>query len=260
MCADKSNHPKLNAAQGTTDPFLGCLSSKVSEVRTTSTSSSRSHQVEYIWLHLTQEGLVDTQQDAPSSVLSLQDWLNIVDESAALGAQWMVIHVETHLKPDADVWRICAWAQEVHGIRVGLHLNYPSIKESDLRSMRSLNQETTFVVVDKKALGTVDFLQAEGYTVCASNISPDDRSLPCSYTESIVCAGTDGVLFCCGMVMGDESYHLGHVHADPIDQTMRKHESLAPIHASQNTPEHNCDGCPPIMVDRFKAQKTLDKR
>ena len=230
----------------------GCLSSKVHEMRETGTSNATSSHVHYIWLHVTQDGIVESQEGACCAVLSLSDWLNIVDESASLGAQWMIIHVETCLKADSDVWRICAWAQEVHGIRVGLHLDNECMDEVGLEPILRLDHDFTFVVVDDSAQEAFEYLRTEGYSVCTSNIGSKDRDLPCSHTESIVCADADGMLFSCGMVVGEESYRLGDAKVDRVNEAIRNNKMLQPIrdHAG-----HNCDGCPPFMVERFIEQR-----
>lgn len=251
---DESKRIWVKTQEGKIASLPGCLSSKVREVREAGTSKTSST-VHYIWLHVTQDGIVESKDDARCVVLSLNDWLNIVDESASLGAQWMIIHVETCLKADSDVWRICAWAQEVHGIRVGLHLNHDCMDEAGLAPIRRLDRDATFIVVDKSAIEALEFLQAEGYSVCASNIGSEDRLLPCSHTESIVCACADGVMFCCGMVVGEESYRLGDVQADPVNEAMRKHQTLKPIHMNEEREGHSCDGCPPFMVQRFKEEQ-----
>ncbi len=247
---------KSSEARGSSLP--GCLSSKVKESRVRGTTQAVPSEVHYIWLHVTRDGVVESRETANRSVLLLNDWLNIVDESASLGAQWMVIHVETCLKSDSDVWRICAWAQEVHGIRVGLHLNNECMDEKGLSPILRLDRDATFVVIDRSAIEAMTFLKDKGYAVCESNIGPEDRELPCSHTESIVCAGADGVMFCCGMVVGDESYHLGDVKADTVRKAMCNHESMSPIEERSVKPGQSCDGCPPFMVQRFKEQQAID--
>ena len=233
----------------------GCLSTKIQESKAKGTSSTLPSSIHYIWLHVTREGITSSHSTSQPSTLSLSDWLNIVDESATLGAQWMIIHVNTCLKSYSDVWRICSWAQEVHGIRVGLHLNHECMDAAGLAPIRGLDRDETFVVVDSSALEAMEFLRTEGYSVCESNIGTDDRKLPCSHTQSIVCVGADGVMFCCGMVVGDESYHLGDVISDSVQNGMANHSSLQPIGEHNDRPGHSCNGCPPFMVQRFKEQQ-----
>lgn len=246
----------LKSRQRRVASLPGCLSSRLQQARVTGTTTPSSSQIHYIWLHVTKDGIIESHEAPQSTVLSLNDWLNIVDESASLGAQWMIIHVDTCLKSDSDVWRICAWAQEVHGICVGLHLDHDCMNEVSLAPIHHLKQDKTFVVADNNAVEALNFLSEKGYCICASNIGSEDRMLPCEHTESIVCAGADGVMFCCGMVVGEESYRLGNVQADPVNEAMRKHQSLKPILMNQEREGHSCNGCPPFMVQRFKEQKT----
>ena len=114
------------------------------------------------------------------------------------------------------------------------------------------------MVVDRSALEAMNFLREKGYAVCESNIGPADRDLPCTHTESIVCAGADGVMFCCGMVVGDDSYKLGDVKKDTVHKAMCNHETMEPIKERAIRPDQNCDGCPPFMVQRFKEQQAAE--
>lgn len=210
--------------------------------------------VRYIRLHVTRKGIAGTQDSSETgTALLLNDWLNVVDESAALGAKWMIVYFDTLVDKTSDAWKICSWAQEVHNMHVGLHINSRYLPNWDFSPLSRLDTETTFIVSDRSTLKSLSFLEEQGYTLCHANIGEDDRTLPCTHTSSIVCAGADGVMFCCGLVVGEESYRLGNVRSDTIDNAMQNHSRLEPLTHSRT--QGGCDGCPPIMAQRFKQQQ-----
>ena len=233
-------------------PITDCLNDAMNMHRVQGSSMPRDGApIHYIWLHVTRDGIADNRSEMESAAMLLNDWLNVVDESAALGAKWMIVYLDAPIDVGSDVWKICAWGQEVHDIRVGLHISSRYLKEVNTASLNKLQKDKTFVIVDESALETMSFLRDEGYTLCHANIGDEDRKLPCTHTDSIVCAGADGVMFCCGLVMGQESYRLGNVRSDTVDHAMQNHATLEPI--GMNREEHHgaCDGCPPIMARRF---------
>lgn len=212
--------------------------------------------IRYIWLHVTRDGIAGTAVSLEgTTTLLLNDWLNLVDESAALGAKWMMVYLDTHVDRASDIWKICGWAQEMHGIHVGLHVKGEFLPESDFASLSRLKRDKTFIVADQNMLESLAYLGDEGYTLCSANIGDEDRNLPCTHTDSIVCAGADGIMFCCGLVIGEESYRLGNVRSDSVDRAMQNHAGLEPILVSRDNVYGGCDGCPPIMVQRFSEQQ-----
>lgn len=233
-----------------------CLNQAISSTRLQGSSIPQEDSpIRYIWLHVTRDGIAGEGHAATDISMLLNDWLNLVDESAALGAQWMIVYLDTPINEDSDVWRICAWAQEVHALKVGLHINSQYVDTWSFDSLTKLKKDKTFIVADQSMLSTLQDRNEDGFTLCRANISDDDRQLPCTHTDSIVCARTDGVMFCCGLVVGEESYRLGNVRSDPVNRAMQKHAELEPILVGGHHTPNGCDGCPPIMVQRFMQQE-----
>lgn len=241
---------------GDEDMRLDCVSDVVRSYREQGSAAPQSSSpIRYIWLHVTREGITGTRSISENgATMLLNDWLNVVDESAALGAKWMIVYFDTHVDKTSDAWKICSWAQEVHDIRVGLHINSRYLQHWDFSSLSKLDTERTFIVSDQSKLQSLSFLEERGYTLCHSNIGEEDREMPCTHTDSIVCAGADGVMFCCGLVVGEESYRLGDVRSDSVGRAMQNHAGLEPILFSRGHTETGCDGCPPIMAQRFSEQ------
>ena len=83
-----------------------------------------SHPLRYIWIYVTEAGLrQDGSGFESEATLGLEGWLNVIDESAALGAEWMVVYVGASLSEVPYIWQVCAWAQDVHNLRAWLNVN-----------------------------------------------------------------------------------------------------------------------------------------
>src|SRR6056297_3299972 len=55
--------------------------------------------VDYLWLHVSTTGIGAKQPDTPEGhpLPSTDQWMNVVDEAAALGVRWLVVTLDTRL-------------------------------------------------------------------------------------------------------------------------------------------------------------------
>lgn len=232
-----------------------CLAQAISARKDQGTTlPSNDTPIHYIWLHITPKGITKKNSQQDTAPLALNDWLNLIDESAALGAKWMILYFEAHLTQNTDIWKICAWAQQIHNIRVGLHIQAPFIPDWDFAALKQLDQVLTFIVADQTTLPELTHLHDQGYTLCHANITQDDRTLPCTHTHSIVCAAADGVMFRCGLVIGNQAHQLGHIRTHTI-QNATTQPDPQPVTAHAAPKNATCDGCPPIIVQRYTQQQ-----
>lgn len=207
--------------------------------------------VRYIWIHLTEHGLVKSyERPEADAEMDLEGWLNVIDESASLGAEWMMVDVGASFSKAPYIWRVCQWAQEVHGLRVGLHLESTCLSEDDLEQLTHLEPAKTFVLADKDDLDALWFLRASGVQLCEANVTLDERAQRCTKPEEIACVGPDGHLFSCGLVLGDKEFALGDSRDRHLSEVM-KDDTLP--HAIPDTtvyPVRGCDACPPVIAGR----------
>lgn len=211
--------------------------------------------VRYIWIYLTDDGLRHghgVHDDQPE--LSLDDWLNIIDESAALGAEWMVIYVGTSLSHAPLVWRMCEWAQDVHGLNVGLHLTSNCLSEDDIERLMGLERERTFLVADASAIGALRFLEEHGLHVCESDSHVANSAGRCNKPANIACVGPDGQLFSCGLVLGEKEYALGDVRDRRLDDVMRDESLPHVIEDTRRYPGRGCNACPPLVAEQMRRR------
>ena len=209
------------------------------------------HPLTYIWIYVTEAGLrQDAEHPQSKDLLGLDGWLNIIDESASLGAEWMVVYVGASLSQVPYIWQVCAWAQDVHELRVGLHLTSNCLSEDDVERLSRLDPERTYLIADEAHIASLRFLESKGIRLCEANVRPAERDTHCTKPEEIACVGAGGRLFSCGLVLGDERFAMG----DSQDRTLhdvKADESLP--HAVPDTTafaSSGCDACPPLIAMR----------
>lgn len=264
-CAVEQGRPSVrtktywNKDQRSRDPFeIPKRISKEIQARRTHMAGDGAdpHPLRYIWIYVTEAGLrQDGGPPQSEDVLGLDGWLNVIDESASLGAEWMMVYVGTSLSQVPYVWRMCAWAQDIHGLRVGLHLTSNCLSEDDIERLSRLDPECTYIIADKAHIASLRFLESKGIRLCEANVRASERDTFCTKPEEIACVGVDGRLFSCGLVLGDERYAMG----DARDRTLhdvKADESLP--HAVPDTtayPPSGCDACPPLIAMRVLEQE-----
>lgn len=209
--------------------------------------------IRYIWIYVTEEGIQKrfATRDSDSS-LKLNEWLNTIDESASLGAEWMVIYAGASLSDCPEIWTLCQWAQTVHKLKIGIHLDNVRLSDEDVLRLTRLDASRVFLLVDKSCIEKLRYLEEKGICICESNIRPDERHVPCTNPKAMACVGVDGNLYTCGLVLNDERYALGNIRERSLREIMTD-ESLP--HEVPDTPEMadavgGCDACPSHMEER----------
>lgn len=207
--------------------------------------------VRYIWIYVTDDGLRPGYQGPNTRRhLGLDDWLNVIDESASLGAEWMVIHVGASLSQCPMIWKMCEWAQDVHRLHVGLHLSSACLSEDDVERLARLDPEHTHLVADRRDLQGLKFLEERGIRLCEANLRPEEHATTCRNPQSIACVGPDGTLFSCGLVLGDRRFALGEINTQPLRGVMEDGSLPHVVKDTTEFPTRGCDGCPSHMVNR----------
>ncbi len=207
--------------------------------------------VRYLWIFVTEEGLqrrCEPRQTA--DWLGADEWLNVVDESSALGAEWMVIYAGAALARCPEVWALCEWAQQQHQLRVGIHLAGATLAPEDVERLTALDASLTFLIADEAVLESLASLQASGIGLCRANVREDERHSDCGNPKDIVCVGIDGHLFTCGLVLGDEHYRLGSVLKRGLSAVMQDKSLPHAVPDAGDYPTHGCDGCPSHVAYR----------
>ncbi len=205
--------------------------------------------IRYIWIHLTHEGLRHGQP-AQESTLNLEDWLNVIDESASLGAEWIVIYVGSSLNQAPIVWDLCKWAQETHHLNVGLHLTCDCLTDEDIDRLSMLDRQKTYLVADGNCSHALSVFEARGVNVRKSDLHLRDKFTRCSKPADIACVSADGQMFSCGLVLGETEFALGPVQERRMSDVLGDTGLPHAIEDALRFPTRGCEGCPPYVAEQ----------
>lgn len=213
--------------------------------------------VKYLWIHLSSEPFVPQQlrrDDSEHRELSLEDWLNVIDESAALGAENLIISVGTPLSQKPMVYELAQWAQATYGMVVGLYVCGARITPEDLPDLTSLDLEKTRLFVDSSEMEHCGYLRDAGLQICeADGLHPGEVSPPCHLPETMTCVGAEGTLYTCGLVLGQDHYRLGDVLRKRLDGVMTDENLPHMIPGGISEGPRRCNACPPLMERRMRG-------
>jgi hypothetical protein len=235
-----------------TDPFV--LARRVAKGMERAGQEPSPGPLKYLWLFVTDRGVhhnLDTFRERPR--LGREDWLNVIDEAAAYGAEWLIIYAGSSLSTVPEIWELCSWAQETHGLKVGINLDDDTLSREDRRALLKLEFDKTFIIAPHGVLERFRDLETGGIRLCEANISREERT-PCTKPEAMACVGPDGQLFSCGLVLGEREYGLGHAYDRSIDSVLRDESLPHAVPEEHAYPQGGCDGCPPLMAERISRQ------
>lgn len=205
----------------------------------------------YLWIYVTNDRYqgLDSKSDSPA--LPLEDWLSVIDEAASLGSEWIVIAVGESLASCPMVWQLCSWAQETHGLRVAIHLAASDSVGHHADYFEGLNASLTWLIAEDSVLKSLEPLRVKGVQLVEATVSEEDRHSTCTVPSSMLCVGIDGELFTCGLVLGEDRYHLGNVFARGLKDVVQDDSLPHTVSCTEQYPSHGCDGCPPYLAQRI---------
>lgn len=208
----------------------------------------------YLWVCVNATGLKHgiVSSGEPEKEWPMHQWLNIVDEAATLGATWLVLSVADPLCQCDAVWPISRWAQQIHGMDVGLHLKQSSpLTEQEIKLIRQLDRKKTRLLLRNDSEDTLRKLTKHNITVWKANPQAEGEVPNCQGPTRMIFVNDKGILYTCGLVDGKNAYRMGHV----FDTELRKilHEEGIPRCVQKDlhyiTPD--CDGCPSLLANFF---------
>ncbi len=217
----------------------------------------------YLWVFVTEAGIARTEnQPADTQQLTLEQWLNVIDEAASLGVNWFVVGVKSgNFTQNPEIWEMCRWAQDTYGIIVGLQTNAPGLLQEELEEIKKLNPELTRVMVSDSAKDKACELENLGFKLCVPNDNHhhEEDSL-CTKPGNMVFVNAAGVIYTCGLVEGQDKYRLGTVLEDEMRKVL-KDPDLPHTVPNDTIPnkKHGCDGCPPLMIRYFEEAERRNK-
>jgi len=195
----------------------------------------------YLWLQ------TEPVEGAPT--LTSDEWLNIVDEAASLGVNWLVVTLGPLCGERTEIAELCRWAHSTHGMVVCLHTRAGQISTHERQLLRELPPASTFLLVDPERVDDFSDLLEEGVRVCSANPAPSATDgETCEYPHRMIFVDSRGRLYTCGMVSGERDFFLGSVLDGSLDAIM--HNPQLPHSVASTDPEAHtrCSGCPPLVA------------
>ncbi len=210
--------------------------------------------VTYLWIAVTRKGLGRTEHEsADAAVLTLEDWLNVVDEAASLGANWMVLTLATKLSTFSEIWEICRWAQDTHGMMVGIHLGVEEVSGADAQRILSMKLDKLRLLVRSESLETLAFLEKEGVILWTANPQADGMKPNCQGPSRMIYVNAEGNLYTCGLVEGRSDYLMGSVLHDRLNHVIKSSTVRHCVEEDLHRVAPGCDGCPALIANYFST-------
>ncbi len=195
----------------------------------------------YLWLQ------TEPVEGAPT--LTADQWLNIVDEAASLGVNWLVVTLGPVSGGRTEVADLCRWAHSTHGMVVCLHARAGQLSTEERQLLRELPPESTFLLVDSTSTGEFSDLASEGVHVCSANPAPNGaEGVPCEYPHRMIFVDARGRLYTCGMVSGEHDFFLGSVLDGSLDAIIHNPQLPHSVASTDPGAHTRCSGCPPLVA------------
>lgn len=208
----------------------------------------------------------ETQQDlvylwasfkvADEGGLSVDGWLNVVDEAASLGLNFIVFSLDSPLSENPGIWPVCHWAQETYGITVGIHTDGKTITPQDIEEFKRLDLSKARLYVLREDVERVSGMAGAGVKVGAADPRGDGRANPqpcCDLPNRMLFVNQQGVMYTCKYVDNDDKFRLAHVKEQPFKNLVKDPTLPRTVPGSVPYVSHGCDGCPPILCEEEQS-------
>ena len=194
----------------------------------------------YLWVQLDADG------DSPA--VASDTWLNVVDEAAAIGANWLVITLGDLKGPVEHIEAMCRWAQDTHQMTVCLHSLEAALHPSVESLLLSLSRELTYLLVEPEHASAFTSLCGRGVRIGLANPAPNTNAAACKFPYKMVFVDAQGSLYTCGLVSGEKEFFLGTVFNGSLEQITHNPQLPHSVDAPGERPEDGCSGCPPLVA------------
>ncbi len=207
--------------------------------------------VKYLWIHLpgNSETAIPVSE---TKALSPEEWLCVIDEAASVGVKSMIVSVGSPLRQVPQLLQLCAWAQNTHEMIVGIHA-YVALQPADIEVLRKLDARKTRVFADGEHVETMRFVEQAGILLhCADGLHDYEEQPHCDLPSTMACIGSEGTMYTCGLVLGQEQFSLGHVFNRTLSNIIKDATLPHTIPAGASSSTHRCNGCPPLMAKKMQ--------
>ena len=253
----KSSDAKLEQIKGVSQDYFEICRMVRRKIKACTQESSEVPETEvlYLWICVSSKGLqrVTGKHAAKVAPLTMDQWLNVVDEASALGVSWLVLTVVDPLADCGSVWEISKWAQKVHGMAVGFHLKADeTLGDKEIVSLAGLDPDRTRVLMRAVSRKVAADLEKRGVKVWAANPQPDGEKPNCQGPTRMIFVNENGVLYTCGLVKENSDYLMGHVEASRLKSVIGDPAIPHGVENDLHVVSEGCDGCPALLANFFK--------
>jgi radical SAM protein with 4Fe4S-binding SPASM domain len=209
--------------------------------------------ITYLWAHVSDAGFAQPETAPERNVHpTLEEWLNVIDEAAALGVNWLVLSLNTGLSAAEETGEICRWAQETHAMNVGIHVLSGELNAKDIAILNRLDPRKTRIIVKQHLMDTLAHLEEKGVKLMAADPQPYGVKPDCQGPARMVFVDPHGHLYTCGLVEGNQQYHLGSIYEDSFHSVMYDPGLPHKLCDEDHIVAEGCDGCPSLVANFFK--------
>ncbi len=203
----------------------------------------------YLWLQMSRQ-----PDSEGGSAPTLEQWLNVVDEAASLGVNWLVLSTCGSFSTCESIWEIGQWAQRTYGMTIGVHTNADELTAEDVQSILNLDLERTRLFVKKDVAEGLSYLEEQGVRMGLADPQPYGDTPDCQGPGKMVFVDANGVLYTCGLVEGNGDYRLGTVFEQSFDSVMKDPALPHSVEKQIHRVSEGCDGCPALVLN-FLSEK-----
>lgn len=208
--------------------------------------------VKYLWVHYSSTG---GRCSEAKKRLSRDEWLSVIDEAASMGVRLAIVSLNEPFSDVPDVMAISQWAQTTYKLMIGFHVYGRRVSRADGRYLAKMDPELTRLFVESDQLPHVQFIEDLGVRVLGSDGIDDDIVAPsCDLPKSMTCVCSEGGLYTCGLVAGDEQFHLGNFLRRKLKAVMNDDSVPHAVPEGISEATGRCNGCPPLMAQRIHVE------
>jgi radical SAM protein with 4Fe4S-binding SPASM domain len=207
--------------------------------------------VKYLWLYVSETGINDSSGQAAS--FSKDDWLGVIDETAAQGVEHIIISMGAPLTEHPEVVDISKWAQDCYDILVGIHIYRAPLTQEGAVLLQALDKDKTALFIDPDCAACEEIAKVSGIRIF-SGLGQDQETVhpECHLPEEMTCVAANGSMYTCGLVLGENEFAFGHYYDRKLNDVMS--DDNLPHTIPEGTPKKGqmCNGCPPLMLKRMR--------
>ena len=194
----------------------------------------------YLWIQLGPHG--------ESPALESSDWLNVVDEAASVGVNWLVVTLGISGELPHGLDAVCRWAQDTHSMTVCLHTGNDEPDPNLEALVASLETGHTYLLVEPEHMENFSRLGERGVHVGSANPVAHGEDSQCDFPYKMVFVNPAGNLYTCGLVAGETEFFLGSVFKGSMEQVVHNPKLPHSVDALEARPRNGCSGCPPLVA------------